>query len=1248
MKTLLQRTSICNRAVIRLSRMLTVILALSLPSLAQIQNGQFTGVVTDPSGAVLPGATLTVKNLDTGLTLTTTSNDSGLYTAREVPIGRYKITVEVRGFKTVIKTDLILNAGTIQRVDFQLPIGGQVETVEVVGGATPVNTESAKLSETVGAAQIANLPLNGRNVYDLIQQAPGAVNATGVMYENGANTVVNGVRENFNGFLINGVSNKGLSGGYVNLPIQDTVQEFQLLTLNNSAEFGNSAGATTNLVTKSGTNDYHGSAWWFVRNDIFDANSFFLNQKAVDKPPLRFNQFGGTLGGPIKKDKFFFFASYQGEHFLTSAPPVPAFVESEEFRQASVQAFPGSIAALLYSNFPPNAPRGNPITLNDYVTGGFSGSGFTSFAEYLCSDLSSPAIAAKFAQLMGVKAQDRLDLANLGCSSIPAETAGLFGRDMPFLLDTVAVLQSQNQRFSFNGNLFQGNEASVRLDYNFSPNDRVFSQMNWSRATDKFGQFSEPTALRGFTLPFKAHTPNFQLSYIHSFSPTVLNEVRAGYAGNISDAGATLTGVPFIGFDDGTIGFGSYSGYPNFFKENIYTYSELLSISKGKHSLKMGADVRRNLENSTWEVGRPSYYFFDSLFFAADAPYEEFAGVDPGIIGGQPAQLATNIRHWRNVEVGAYFQDDWKATRRLTLNLGLRYDLYTRHRELNDLATTFLLGPGQSVIDNISTGAGRVKAANAPAGAPGCDTPPQIRLAQLAGICGPGGFAPAKVLGAGDHNDFGPRLGFAWDLFGNGNTSLRGGFGLSYEGTLYNPLSNTRWNLPYFSSNLADNFLVGDINNVAYGSQSGEAPRFTGPPDPLNFQGTGAPAMGNINAWDPNNPNLAGITSVVFPEGLRDPYVYNWYLGVQREILPKLMIEVNYVGTAGHKLFRAENVNRIPGGRLPEGTCVLDNFGRKLCSQIDSTAGSTGDPLNPVGRLNPNFDSLRVWKNVVNSIYDGLQLSVRKQMSHGVQFSAHYTWSHSIDGGSTWHNSLTSANGRAAGDGVTTDQLRPGLDRGNSVFDVRHRLTFNYVWELPLFRKRTGFVRAVLGDWQLNGIWSFQSGAHWTPFDSRPRSRRFTELVPSACAANAMGFVADPANCLNTGGDYNLDGIPNDRPNAAAANVNASHDQWANGFNLPDSFFTSPCLGCVGNLGRNTFVGPAFWAADMSIFKDFNFSERVHLQFRAEAFNVFNHTNFQLPGANFARKNGIDALNFGQAGGTFNPRNLQFGFKLTY
>ena len=318
------RSSLCTVLLIRANQVLMVIIALSVASTAQIQNGQFTGVVTDPSGAVIPGATITVRNLDTGLALTTISNDSGLYTAREVPVGKYKITAGARGFKTVIKTELTLNAGSIQRVDFKLPIGGQVETVEVVGGATPVNTESAKLSETVGAAQIANLPLNGRDVYDLIQYAPGATNVRGVIFENGANTVVNGVRENFNGFLLNGVSNKGLSGGPVNQPIQDTVQEFQLLTLNNSVEFGNSAGAVTNLVTKSGTNQWHGSVWEFFRNDALDANPFFASHDPDPanrkKTPLHLNQFGGTVGGPIKKDKLFIFAAYQGDRFLISNP----------------------------------------------------------------------------------------------------------------------------------------------------------------------------------------------------------------------------------------------------------------------------------------------------------------------------------------------------------------------------------------------------------------------------------------------------------------------------------------------------------------------------------------------------------------------------------------------------------------------------------------------------------------------------------------------------------------------------------------------------------------------------------------------------------------------------------------------------------------------------------------------------------------------------------------------------------------
>src|SRR5437667_7521480 len=269
------------------------------PCWAQVQNGQFNGVITDPSDAVVSNARVTVTNTATGYSVVVYSNAVGLWSAQELLVGEYRITVEAPGFRTATSEKLMLNAGSIVRINSKLVLGRRQETLEVSGAAVRVSTENARLSDTVDSTQIANLPLNGRNVYDLIQYAPGATNVRGVMFENGANTVVNGVRENFNGFLVNGVSNKGLSGGPVNQPIQDTVQEFQLVTLNNSAEFGNSAGAITNLVTKSGTNDFHGSVWEFFRNDALDANPFFANHfpdpADRQKTPLHLNQFGATL-----------------------------------------------------------------------------------------------------------------------------------------------------------------------------------------------------------------------------------------------------------------------------------------------------------------------------------------------------------------------------------------------------------------------------------------------------------------------------------------------------------------------------------------------------------------------------------------------------------------------------------------------------------------------------------------------------------------------------------------------------------------------------------------------------------------------------------------------------------------------------------------------------------------------------------------------------------------------------------------
>jgi outer membrane receptor protein involved in Fe transport len=1191
-------------------------LLLTFAAVAQVQNGQFTGTVTDPSGAAVPNAKVTITNQATNLSVTATTNQTGFYTAKELPVGTYKITVEAPGFKTYTDTGVELQAGTVARVDAKMQLGQARELVEVTGEAAAVNTDDSKLSTTVTSAQIASLPLNGRNVYDLIQVAPGAVNVTGVDFENGHGTVVNGLREDFNGFLINGESNKGLSGGVNNVPIEDTVQEFQQLELNVSAQYGNSAGSINNLVTKSGTNAFHGSLWDFVRNDKLDANDFFDNNVLTNPdprnpskpfhPPLRFNQVGGTFGGPIIKDKLFFFLSYQQDHFSTNALPTPITIESPQFRQAVITALPNSTAALLEKNFPAAGAGANCSTWPGAVnTEGVTG---------------NPQIDAAFAAL---DAQMQVGVT-------------------PYLCSSVAVFGAQAQSF---GNLFQGKEASGRFDYTPGEKDRFFAQYNWLRSSDTFGPCN-PACTRGFTNPTDNVYPNGQFSWLHTFSPSVLNEFRAGYTSFVQKIGTAVPGVPQTTFDDGNSGFGSYNGYPQLFKEHEYSYGDMVSITKGSHNIKIGADVKRNIENSDFNVARPSYEFFDTIWFAADAPYFEVAGVDPGFASGKPAQLASNFRHWRNIEFGSFVQDDWKVNRRLTLNLGLRYDLFQRHHELNNLATTFLPGPGKGLIDNITTGAGQIQAANAP-----CTNPE----ATVAGVCGPGGFAAVKSLGKGDHNNFGPRVGFAWDVFGNGKTSLRGGFGISYESTLYNPLSNSRWNPPFYSFNLADSAALDGGNSViVYGpttcdasgtscSPSAATPTYLGPATNPG-QGVGAQAVGNLSGWAASNPQTAFLTGIVFPKGLRDPYVYNYYLSVQREILPKLSFELNYVGTAAHKLFRADDVNRLPGGHLPVGGCVQDNIGRTLC-------GIAG------GHINSNYGTLRVWENSANSNYNALQFSLKKQTSHGLLFNLNYTLSHSIDDGSTWHSGGTTANGDAAGDGFTTDWTRPGLDRGNSLFDIRHRLVFNYVLDLP-FGKHTGFMNVLLGGWQYNGNWAFQTGAHWSPYDRRREKLREISDSTVPCTATDV----NTGNCQNLGGDYLLSRTNshsrNSRPNSTVANFDgATHDMWANGWGPQwapgGGIFSTPCLGCAGNLGRNTFVGPKQFFADMSLFKNFNITETVGLQFRVEGFNVFNHTNFVLanpgqPGTETTHNQFPNNATFGQAGGTLNARNLQFGLKLSF
>jgi hypothetical protein len=1228
-------------------------LLLTLSAMAQIQNGQFTGTVTDPSGAAVPNAKVTITNQATNLSLTATTNQTGLYNARELPVGVYKITVEAPGFKSFANSGVTLDAGTIAKVDVKMQLGQARELVEVTGEAAQVNTDESKLSTTVNSTQIENLPLNGRNVYDLMLQAPGAVNVTGTVFEPGHNVVVNGLRENFGGYLINGVTNRGLSGAVVNTPVQDSVQEFQQLELNVSAQYGSAAGSINNLVTKSGSNAYHGSVWEYARNTAFDANYYFNNQQGAPRPPLHFNQFGATIGGPIIKDKLFFFGSYQGDRFITTLPPTPITVESPEWRQAVIAASSAagspttnSAAALLYKDFAPGIPGTPSLTLDQWLGGGVSANshqptGLT-YADYLCPDFVGAATAAKFQYLLGVTPADRVAMAlplhstSAACSVIPAVQAGAISRNIPFQNNTVALSGSQIQSI---GNLFNGNEGSGRLDYNWNSNNRTFLQFNWLKETDTFGPCSANCA-RGFANPTRNILPSGQFSYVRTFSGAVLNEFKLGYTQNNTGTAVSLPGVPLVLFDDSSMGFGSYNGYPQFFKEHQYSYGDMVSINHGNHNVKVGVDVKRNLENSEFDIARGSYYFFDPLFFTADAPYSQASGVNPGFATNSPAALGDNVRHWRNLEIGAYGQDDWKVNKRLTLNLGLRWDFYSRHTEENNLATTFILGPGATLPQQLTN-------ANAPFSShPALSTcnPNTVAVQNsqvLAGVCGSGGFAKTNRLGPNQYKDFGPRVGFAYDVFGDGKTSLRGGFGISYEGTLYNPLSNSRWNPPFYSfgtgTNAVGNFPNGPIGGVIWGpttcptptscAPSGAVPTFTGPPTNPG-QGIGAQATGNINGWNPTNPLIAKLTGIVLPQGIKDPYVYNFFLSVQRELVSKMVLEVNYVGTTGHRLFRAENINRQTGGKLPNTVCGTNNIGEGFCGLESAT--------NHTGRANPNYGTMRDWQNAVNSSYNAMQVSLKKQVSHGLLFNVSYTYSHSIDNGSTWHSGGTTATGASGGDGYTTDIFLPGLDRGNSVFDTRQRLAVNYVWELP-GQKMHGLLGVVAGGWGLNGIISWQTGPHWSPFNAT--SARVT------CTGNTL------ATCTNGGGDYNLDTVANDRPNSTISGLGSeSRSQWAHG--LGKSFvgntFSAPCLGCVGNLGRNTFVGPDFFGTDMTLGKVFNLTERVNLKFEAQAFNVFNRPNFILATAGGAGHNKITDSLFGQAGGTLDPRELQLALKLRF
>lgn len=1121
------------------------VLSFGLPEIRAQANSSVVGLIRDPAGAVVPGVEVSIEHVGTGLVRTTLSTDRGGYRVTELAPGLYVVAASHPGFKTSI-AKFEVTTGEAVHLDLKLELGAIAERVEVTDAATAVNVEQGRVSGLVDAHEISDLPLNGRNVYELMRLTAGTVDSRATIAEPGQGTNVNGGRKNMNGFWVDGVTNKGLSGGagaedYFGVagsnppphPILDAIREFRIETLNFSAEYGNSIGSVVNLVTKSGGNSFHGSFLEFHRNRALDARQFFDEEK----PQFTQNQFGFSLGGPLVRDNTFFFAAYEGTRIRRSRTQISVFESPQWAAYAAENG--GPVARFLYSNYPGPTLDTTGSTVGEYL---FENG-------YVCWDEE------------GLIA---------GCSPMQANVDALLGRlfgSSPGAIDADAPMVGESA-FLLSRPL-NADGISLRVDHNLGTADQIYGRYfltDWRTL--------QPQPRPGLDSPTSSSSQQLALNWIHIFSPALVNEGRAGYTRNGGGSRVSAHGLPYVADISEILTFNPGIRFDG--RENVFTWADTVSLVRGDHSLKLGFEARRNQENSEFDIGIASYLFFDLVLMALDAPDLQVAGVEPRLDQGpEAAQLASNFRGWRSSEVGVFVNDDWKIRPNLTLNIGLRWDWYGRLTEAQGRATAFQMSSGG-------------------------DLPERVAMGEFVG--------PVPKLSPEDWNNFAPRLGLAWDPFSDGKMSVRAGFGVAYQSEIFNPLSNSRWNKPFYSFNYAFP-LVGIGRSIIYGPQDGSAVRVQGPnPNP------GASLReGNIMAWDPANPNLAILTGIPNP-GMRDPYVMSFFAGIQRELARDTTLEVNYVGTLGRKLLRAEDFNRFSGDLL-----------------------GWPDPVNGAGLgdedfngLNPNEGVLRFWENSANSNYHSLQVSLDRRYARGLAFHASYTLAKSLDVRSTWHDGATTHNGWHEGFSVEAANSR--LDYGRSIFDARHRLTFHWLWQPSLFEKAGGwFLRHVAGGWQINGILALQSGQPFTPWTGLP-------------------FAA--------GGDFNADGNANDRPNAPAIgnSISGSRNDFLNPnsgiFNISGNsyehrlaYFGRPEPGSVGTLGRNTYEGPGYANLDVSLFKEIDLprmGEEGQLQFRVEFFNILNRVNLLQPKTNLAD------LRFGRSTKTFDAREIQFGIKLVF
>jgi len=1058
----------------------TVVLMFA-PTVSASPTGSITGFVKDQSGSMISGGKLTLTNLSTNAKVEAESDGNGGFQFLQLAPAMYSLRVEAAGFKNVVIDNIVVQVDTITHLDPTLQVGSVTETIEVSGGAIPLlESDRSTLSNVIDSQVISNMPLNARQYLDLALLTPGVLPSAAGTQGGGFN--VAGARSQSNVFLLDGVSNidTQVNSALGNFRITDGVQEFAVQTSVATAEFGRGTGGQVSIVTKSGTNQFHGTAFEYLRNSVLDAADFFTNKNGGKKNPLHRNQYGGTLGGPILKNRMFFFLSYEG--FRQIAPTVSSTRVPTDAERASVTD-PISRSLLKFwpaANFTPSSGTNNFI-------------------------------------------------ANVSAATF--DETGL-----------------------------------AKVDYNFSERDHL---------TARWAQYGGTTLTPG-ALPSLGGNGNSPASdsgvidYTHMFSPRLLNEVRFGFSRNktfitVQDSGfnaATIfvdssgqplpgivdgsknqldSGLPTIGISGGFAPLGSTSNLPQGRITNTYEIFDNMSLiapfGASRHSWRWGVharreDARRFLDGSA----RGQFNFSNFADFAA------------GRVNTATLLFGSTLAYWQRYPWDLYWQDTYKVKDNFTLNYGVRYEYPSAIHQVRNQATNFIPGVGPVLL-----GSDKVLA---------IDTtkkgPDSLFFTQ----------APFTLSDTGvnlDKNNFAPVVGFAYtpriakSLFGNDKTVIRGGFRMGYDEIFNNIPANMALNAPF---NLTTTQIAGT----------------TQPATPSNPSGKFSYAVGldqNValvkNIGKPNQVGLVGFSSE--DQNLRSAYIYQYSLGIQRQLGSAFSLEVDYQGSTGHKL-----------------GLFIDQNQPKVTVNDPTKRGSQSPNFQVFP--NPFFGSIGTGVGIGNSNYSGAVATARYQGRHGIYFEGSYTFGKSIDDGSSFFGS----SGERAG---LADSTNLAADRGPSSFDIRHRAVFTLVVDLPvgpghrLLGWNNGVNRQVFGGWQISGITSIQSGTPFTVFNSSQDFSGFNQF--------------------------------NDRPDVVG--TGPLHQDNRN----PDAAFDPAYFGCVtapkldctkavpptgrlGTSGRNQYYGPGLQNWNFAVAKVFPLgTERVRLRFRADFFNLFNHTNFANP-----------------------------------